>query len=42
MRWAFLSVFCVSPLFERILRITAVYRAIGPEIPTSAYLRAAK
>jgi hypothetical protein len=31
-------------LFERILRtscITAVYRAIGPAIPTPAYLRAA-
>jgi hypothetical protein len=27
--------------FKRILRITAVYRAIGPAIPTSAYLRAA-
>jgi hypothetical protein len=26
---------------ERILRITAVYRAIGPAIPTSACLRAA-
>jgi hypothetical protein len=26
----------VEAIFERILRITAVYRAIGPAIPTSA------
>jgi hypothetical protein len=37
---AFALILCRAS-FERILRINAVYRAIGPAIPTSAYLHAA-